>query len=128
MHSATSTTKILEDPIYNYVFTDSGTERTFAGELDASSEAIVWAKLPKSFTIPTPVGNSTPDWAIAFQAGTVKHVFFFAGTKGDITTMQLKKIEEAKIDCARKFFARISDDQVKYDFLKTYGPLMALVK
>ena len=74
------------------------------------------------------VGNSTLDWAIAFQAGTVKHVYFVAGTKGDITTMQIKKIEEATNDCARKFFARIRDDQVKYDFLKTYGPLMALVK
>jgi type III restriction enzyme len=61
--------------IYDYVFTDSTNERTFVGELDASNEVVVYAKLPKSFHIPTPVGNYNPDWAIAFQAGKVKHIY-----------------------------------------------------
>ena len=114
--------------IYDYVFTDSANERTFVGELDASSEVVVYAKLPKSFQIPTPVGNYNPDWAIAFQSGKVKHVYFIAETKGSMSSMDLRKIEESKIECARKFFAKITSDQVKYDVVNNYGKLMDLVK
>jgi type III restriction enzyme len=114
--------------IYDYVFTDSGTERTFAGELDASAEVVVYAKLPKTFTIPTPVGNYTPDWAIAFRAGTVKHVYFVAETKGTMSSMELREIEKSKIACALKFFAKVSNDQVKYEMIDSYGKLMELVK
>ncbi len=114
--------------IYDYVFTDSTNERTFAGELDTSAEVVVYAKLPKSFHIPTPVGNYNPDWAIAFQSGKVKHVYFVAETKGSMSSMDLRKIEESKIECARKFFARIASDQVKYDVVSSYGKLMELVK
>ncbi len=114
--------------IYDYVFTDSSNERTFVGELDASSEVVVYAKLPKAFHIPTPVGNYNPDWAIAFQSGKVKHIYFVAETKGSMSSMDLRKIEESKIECARKFFARITSAQVKYDVVNSYGKLMELVK
>ena len=114
--------------IYDYVFTDSSNERTFVGELDASSEVVVYAKLPKAFQIPTPVGNYNPDWAIAFESGKVKHVYFVAETKGSMSSMDLRKIEESKIECARKFFAKITSDQVKYDVVNSYGKLMELVK
>lgn len=113
--------------IYDYVFTDSTNERTFVGELDASAEVVVYAKLPKTFQIPTPVGNYNPDWAIAFQAGKVKHVYFVAETKGSMSSMDLRNIEESKIECARKFFAKIASDQVKYDVVNSYGKLMELV-
>jgi type III restriction enzyme len=117
-----------ERHIFDYVFTDSTVERTFVGELDVSSEVVVYAKLPKSFYIPTPVGNYNPDWAIAFRSGSVKHIYFVAETKGSISSMSLRKIEDSKIDCARKFFAKITSDQVKYDVVDSYGKLMKLVK
>ncbi len=114
--------------IYDYVFTDSNNERKFVEELDASTEVAVYAKLPKSFFIPTPIGNYNPDWAISFQAGQVKHVYFIAETKGSMSSMDLRAIEASKIACARKFFAKITSDQVKYDVVDSYGKLMALVK
>lgn len=117
-----------ERHIYDYVFTDSKNERTFVKELDSSTEVVVYAKLPKSFFIPTPVGNYNPDWAIAFKDGEVKHIYFIAETKGSMSSMDLRKIEECKIDCARKFFAKITSDQVKYDVVDSYGKLMELVK
>ena len=113
--------------IYNYVFTDSKNERDFVRELDASTEVVVYAKLPRGFFIPTPVGNYNPDWAIAFQEGKVKHVYFVAETKGSMSSMDLRKIEESKIECARKFFAKITSDQVKYEVVDGYGKLMELV-
>lgn len=114
--------------IYDYVFTDSKTERDFVKALDEGSEVEVYAKLPKSFFIPTPVGNYSPDWAIAFQEGKVRHVYFVAETKGDLSTLELRPIEQFKIACARKFFAKISSDQVKYEAVTSYGKLMELVQ
>ena len=34
--------------------------------------------LPRTFQIPTPVGNYAPDWAIAFEEGSVRHVFLLS--------------------------------------------------
>ncbi len=114
--------------VYDYVFTDSTVEKNFVTELDKSVEVVVYAKLPKNFFIPTPVGNYNPDWAIAFNEGAVKHIYFVAETKGSMSSMELRKIEESKIDCARKFFAGITSEQVKYDVVDSYGKLMELVR
>ncbi len=113
--------------IYDYVFTDSRQEQAFVEELDTSAEVVVYAKLPRGFTIPTPVGNYNPDWAIAFKKGSVKHVYFVAETKGSMSSLQLREIERQKIRCARKFFSRISHDQVKYDVITDYQALLNLV-
>ena len=118
----------LKRHIYDYVITDSNIERDFVKELDTSTEVIVYAKLPKGFSIPTPVGNYNPDWAISFKDGAVKHIYFIAETKGTMSSMELRKIEEIKIDCAKKFFSKITSDQVKYDVVKNYGKLMELVQ
>ena len=45
-----------------------------------TSEVVVYAKLPRTFQIPTPVGNYAPDWAIAMKKNDVKHIFFVAET------------------------------------------------
>lgn len=83
--------------VYDYVFTDSAVERKFVDDLDTSAEVVVYAKLPKTFFIPTPVGNYNPDWAIAFKQGAVKHVYFIAETKGDLSSLQLRDIEKSRI-------------------------------
>jgi type III restriction enzyme len=112
--------------IHDYVFTDSKKERAFVGELDAGVEGVAYAKLPESFHIPTPVGNYSLDWAIAFQVGKVSHVYFVAETKGVMSSMEMRKIEITKIRCARKFFAKIARDQVTYDVVDSYGKLIEL--
>jgi type III restriction enzyme len=113
--------------IYDYVFTDSKIESTFVRELDVSSEVVVYAKLPRGFSIPTPVGSYNPDWAISFKEGAIKHIYFIAETKGTMSSLQLKEIEKTKIKCARKFFAKITNDQVVYDVVDSYGRLMEIV-
>lgn len=121
----------LKKHIYDYVVTDSNVERAFVNQLDTSTEVAVYAKLPRGFFIPTPVGDYNPDWAIAFTEGAVKHVYFVAETKGSLSTLQLKGMEEAKIECARKFFASLSDGSagnVRYDVVTDYSELMSLVK
>lgn len=113
--------------VYDYVITDSKTERKFAQDMDISQEVCVYAKLPRGFFIPTPVGNYNPDWAIVFQEDKVKHVYFIAETKGSMDSMELRKIEEAKIHCARKHFEKISNGNVRYDVVQSYQDLLAMV-
>lgn len=122
----------MQRHIYDYVLTDSNIERKFVKELDTSSEVVVYAKLPRGFLIPTPVGDYNPDWAISFKEGAVKHVYFVAETKGSMSSMELREIEKTKIKCARKFFDDINQkfapEKVKYDVVDSFGKLMELVK
>ena len=110
--------------IMDYVFSDSKGEREFASALDGATEVCVYAKLPRSFQIPTPVGNYAPDWAIAFNKGTVKHIFFVAETKGSMDSMELRGVEKAKIACARKLFNDVSTSEVRYDAVNSYEQLL----
>ncbi len=117
--------------IQDYVFTDSKTEDSFARELDAADEVIVYAKLPRGprgFYIPTPVGNYSPDWAISFRKGAVKHIFFIAETKGTMNSLELSPIEQAKITCAKKLFNEISTDGVKYHDVDSYASLLTVME
>ena len=110
--------------ITDYVVSDSKGERDFAHDLDEAKEVVVYAKLPRSFQIPTPVGNYAPDWAIAMQKGSVKHIFFIAETKGSLQSMQLNAIENAKIDCCTQLFNEISTDNVKYHKVTCYQDII----
>ena len=118
--------------ITDYVFTDGtakdSIEKTFCQSLESAEEVAAYAKLPKSFHIPTPVGNYSPDWAIAFKKGTVKHVFFIAETKGTMDSMELRAIEKAKINCAKKLFNEISTENVKYHDVDSYEHLLDVMQ
>ena len=110
--------------ITDYVFSDSKGERQFAHDLDEADEVVVYAKLPRTFQIPTPVGNYAPDWAIAMEKDGIKHIFFIAETKGSLSSMQTSKIENAKIDCARKLFNSLSTAKVRYHKVTSYSDLL----
>lgn len=99
-------------------------ERQFAHDLDDAREVVVYAKLPRIFQIPTPVGNYAPDWAIAMKRDGVRHIFFIAETKGSLSSMDLTAIEKAKINCAEKLFNSISSAKVKYHKVATYQDLI----
>ena len=120
-----------EKHIQDYVFTDGtaekSVERKFAEELDGAKEVCVYAKLPKGFAIPTPVGSYSPDWAIAFYEGTVKHIYFIAETKGTMESLELRPIEKAKISCARKLFNEISTENVVYHDVDSYQSLLNIM-
>ncbi len=121
----------LKHHVYDYAILDSAVERDFISDLDNSKEVVVYAKLPRGFLIPTPVGDYNPDWAISFEAGSVKHVYFVAETKGTMSSLKLRELENTKIACARKFFdeigKRVANDKVKYDVVTDYAKLKDIV-
>lgn len=113
--------------LYDHIVYDSTNERDFAADLDTNTDVAVYVKLPDSFYIATPVGHYNPDWAIAFYEGTVKHIYFVAETKGSMSSMQLRLIEESKIHCAREHFKAISNGNVVYDVVDSYQTLLEKV-
>ena len=74
------------------------------------------------------MGNYAPDWAIAFNKGTVKHIFFIAETKGSLDSMELRAVERAKIECAKKLFNSISLDNLKYHEVTTFEDLRNIIQ
>ena len=110
-----------------YIAFDSDGERQFAEALEGATEVQVYAKLPRKLKIPTPVGNYAPDWAIVFNDGTVRHIFFVAETKGSLDGMELRGVEEAKTECAKKLFNRISTSKVRYGVVDKFENLYNLI-
>lgn len=114
--------------ILDYVFCDSDGERRFAQHLDEAKEVCVYARLPRTFQIPTPVGHYAPDWAVAFYDGMgVKHIYFIAETKGAMGSMNLSKIENSKIDCARKLYNIIKVSDARYEQVTDYDKLLDVI-
>ena len=120
----------LKRCIYDYIPTDAQGERDFAKDLDTSELVDVYAKLPRGFKIPTPVGDYNPDWAISFVDGRVKYVYFVAETKGSMSSLDLRGIEGIKIQCAEKFFEKLQagDTKLRYRKVDGYNTLLGLVE
>ena len=118
--------------LYDKLRYDSNVEKDFAEELDKNEMVEIFVKLPKQFYIDTPMGHYNPDWAIAFHDDVgVKHIYFVAETKG-VSEGQLdvgvKGIEKAKIECAKKHFAKISNGDYIYGVCNSYSELLKLVQ
>ena len=116
----------METPhhLYDYLIYDSSIEKNFAQEFEIKGDVVLYAKLPKSFYINTPVGNYSPDWAIVFKEDKAKHIYFVAETKGDMSSLNLRGVENAKIDCAKKHFAAICQSNITCEVVRDYKDLM----
>lgn len=126
--SALRTSELLKKHIYDYLTSDSKIESDFAEALENSVEVVVYAKLPKSFYISTPIANYSPDWAIVFDKDKVRHIYFVAETKGSDSDMDLREIEKLKIHCAEKHFDAISGAVVRFAKISNYDKLLEIVQ
>ncbi|MGM0947135.1 MAG: type III restriction-modification system endonuclease [Bacteroidota bacterium] len=117
----------LQKHIYDFLISDSKTEAEFAKNLELSTAVTIYAKLPQSFYITTPVARFSPDWAIVFDKAQTKHVYFVAETKGSESEMELKQIEQLKIHCADEHFKAISGAEVKFAKVASYERLLEII-
>jgi len=120
--------ELLKKHIYDYLTSDSKIESEFAKALENSTEVVVYAKLPKSFYISTPIANYSPDWAIVFDKDKVRHIYFVAETKGSDSDLELREIEKLKLHCADKHFETISGGVVKFSKVSSYAKLLEIVQ
>ena len=124
--SAIRGTDLLKKHIYDFLTSDSIIEKEFAKNLEEAVEVVVYAKLPRSFQIATPIANYSPDWAIVFDKSTVKHIYFVAETKGSDNPNDRREIENLKIHCAKKHFETISGGEVIFDVITNYDKLLEI--
>ncbi|MEN1963506.1 DEAD/DEAH box helicase family protein, partial [Staphylococcus hominis] len=112
--------------LYDKVKVDSKIEKSFAENLDVHQNVEMYVKLPGGFFINTPVGKYNPDWAIVLNEVNKKHIYFIAETKGasDNISLNLKGVENAKIESARQHFKVISNNEVTYDVVDSYEKLI----
>lgn len=120
--------ELLKKHIYDQLISDSQIESDFASALEQSTEVVVYAKLPKSFFVPTPVANYSPDWAIVFDKDKVRQIYFVAETKGSDSDMDLREIERLKIHCADKHFKEISGAEVHFKKVASYDTLAQMLE
>ncbi|GBR76498.1 restriction endonuclease [Candidatus Termititenax persephonae] len=93
--------------LYNYIQYDSEIENKFAQDCEADESVKFYFKLPKGFKIPTPVGSYIPDWAVIFE--NERRIYFVAETKSSLNSDLLRSIENLKIQCGVKHFAKFKD-------------------
>lgn len=120
--------ELLKKHIYDFLTSDSKIESDFAIALENSTEVVVYAKLPKSFYVSTPVAKYSPDWAIVFDKDKVRHIYFVAETKGSDSDMDLREIEKLKIHCATEHFKEISGAEVKFEKVANYDTLRQMLE
>jgi len=105
----------IEKSIYDHVIYDSKVERDFAQALEAMDEVKLFVKLPDWFTVPTPIGDYNPDWAVVFSVQdefgeTREKLYLVRETKGTVDAEERRGTENMKIDCARRHFETIEVD------------------
>ncbi|RIV37493.1 restriction endonuclease subunit R [Flagellimonas lutimaris] len=120
--------ELLKKHIYDFLTSDSGIESKFAEALENSVEVVVYAKLPTSFYVSTPVANYSPDWAIVFDKDKVRQIYFVAETKGSDSELDLREIEKLKIHCADEHFKEISGNEVRFEKVSSYEKLLEIVQ
>jgi type III restriction enzyme len=97
--------------VYDQVIYDSDTERDFVNGLEQRDDVKLYLKLPRWFTIPTPVGNYNPDWAIVLeerdaygQPLDTPLLYLVRETKSTTRSDKLRPDEQRKIDCGKSHF------------------------
>ena len=97
--------------IYDKVEIESGPERDFVEGLEKIQQVKMYIKLPSWFTVPTPVGEYNPDWAIVWEdrdahgEPTGKPLLYLVRETKSTTQMdKLRPDERRKISCGKKHF------------------------
>ena len=92
----------------DFVAVDSEVERAFVRELLGAKTTVKrYAKLPRQFTISTPLGAYEPDWAVLVERDGEERLYLVAETKGDLLASALRGRENAKIACGKAHFASL---------------------
>ncbi|MBK9387849.1 MAG: DEAD/DEAH box helicase family protein [Planctomycetes bacterium] len=94
--------------LYDYVLCDSQTERAFARGLNAREDIRLFVKLPRWFTVDTPVGTYNPDWAIVKEERTT--LYLVRETKANRNLLDLRSSEARKAKCGKRHFDELGVD------------------
>ena len=112
--------------IYEHVVYESDTERNFAAALEVNNGVVLYAKLPRWFKVPTPLGPYNPDWAILFDQDGTQSLYFVVETKSSLFADDLRSKEDAKIECSKAHFEAlgVADNPARYLVATSFGGVL----
>lgn len=95
--------------IYEHVFYDSDIEKEFVEDLERREDVKLYVKLPSWFTVPTPIGEYNPDWAIVLEKKNendeVENILYLVReTKSTTNLDKLHPDEKRKIIAGKHHF------------------------
>ena len=90
--------------VYDHVVYDSNNEAAFAASLERFTAVKVYAKLPRWFQVPTPLGPYNPDWAVLIEDDEGERLYLVVETKGSAFLDDLRNAERAKVECGKAHF------------------------
>ena len=92
--------------IYDRIACDSAVESKFVQDLERRKDVHLYVKLPRWFTVQTPVGEYNPDWAIVMDGSAEdKPVLYLVRETKDTTNLDdLRPDERRKVRCGEKHF------------------------
>ena len=96
-----------ERSVYDYTIFDSEIERKFVEKLETLEEIKLYIKLPAFFTVPTPIGEYNPDWAIVKEPNDghgESILYLVCETKSTTSRDKLRPDERRKVDCGERHF------------------------
>lgn len=99
--------------MHKYYLLDGEGEVKFAEWLEEKDEVIMFTKLRKGgFTISTPYGKYTPDWAVVYRTEGEEYpeMYFIAESKFKKTWEQLQREEKVKINCSIVHFNTVKNE------------------
>ena len=105
--------------IFTHTIYQSNPEKSFAEKLESDQDVKVYMKLPHWFTVPTPLGDYNPDWAVVLDKNGVEKLYFIIETKGSMSLDDLRFTEDAKIRCGQKHFTSL-EQEVSYSKADSY--------
>ena len=104
--------------LFSHIVLDgqSRPERRLAEDCEANDDVLFYFKLPRWFTIETPVGEYNPDWALVFRGD--RNLYFVAetkskGTGSDPAGSLLRPIEQMKAECGQRHFRQFEEVQFR---------------
>ncbi len=101
--------------VYEYVIYDSANEEDFAINFENNNSIKLYAKLPRWFTIATPLGSYNPDWVVLIEVDGKDKLYFVVETKANIQAESIRPVERAKIKCGKKHFEALGNEVIFKD-------------
>jgi type III restriction enzyme len=126
------TDETAERALYDLIPCDSEVEKQFVKDLEARQDVKVYVKLPYWFTVPTPVGEYRPDWAIVMEslAQDGKPILYLVTeTKSTTNLGDLRPDERRQIQCgaahfgSKQFSKRGALEEIDYKVVTSAGEL-----
>ena len=100
-----------EHSVYDHVVYESEIEKAFVEGLEHREDVKLYIKLPGWFTVPTPIGEYNPDWALVLEPRDEfgkpigeDLLYLVRETKGTTNLEELRLAEARKIKCGERHF------------------------